>query len=167
MSATSIRRLRKEWSDINLEIEESKKNGDSGNSKSDQMKVELVGENITHWSVNLPGPTQSPFENGTFHLDIQFPTDYPFKPPVIKFVTKVYHPNISMHGAICLDILKDQWSPALSVYKVLLSISSLLADPNPNDPLSADVATVYKNDRERYNKTVKDWVVKYATTSSK
>lgn len=167
MSATSIRRLRKEWSDINLEIEESKKNGDSGNSKSDQMKVELVGENITHWSVNLPGPTQSPFENGIFHLDIQYPTDYPFKPPVIKFVTKVYHPNISSLGAICLDILKDQWSPALSIYKVLLSISSLLADPNPNDPLSADVATVYKNDRERYNKTVKEWVVKYATATSK
>ena len=162
MSATSIRRLRKEWSDINLEIEENKKTGESGNSKADQMKVKLISENITHWEVTLPGPTQSPFEDGNFILDLQFPTDYPFKPPTIKFVTRVYHPNISSLGAICLDILKDQWSPALSVYKVLLSISSLLADPNPNDPLAADVATVYKNDRERYNKTVKEWVNKYA-----
>ena len=111
MSATSIRRLRKEWSDINLEIEESKKtaeSGTSGNAKSEQMKVKLVGENITHWEVILPGPTQSPFENGVFVLDLQFPTDYPFKPPKMKYDTKIWHPNISsVTGAICLDILKD------------------------------------------------------------
>jgi len=152
MSATSIRRLKKEWSDIHLEIEKSK----------EFMKVVLVNDELTHWNAVIKGPNDSPFENGNFSLDITFPNEYPFKPPVIKFFTKLYHPNISASGAICLDILKDQWSPALSVFKVLLSISSLMADPNPNDPLSPDVAAVYKNDREQYIKTAKTWTSQYA-----
>jgi len=152
MSATSIRRLKKEWSDIQLEIEKSK----------EPIKVFLVNDTITHWNVVMKGPTDSPFENGNFSLDITFPSEYPFQPPTIKFFTKVYHPNINSAGAICLDILKDQWSPALSIFKVLLSISSLMADPNPNDPLTPDVASVYKNNRELYIKTAKEWTIMYA-----
>lgn len=152
MSATSIRRLKKEWSDIHLEIEKSK----------ESIKVVLINDDLTHWNAIIKGPVDSPFENGNFNLDITFPNEYPFKPPVIKFFNKIYHPNISAAGAICLDILKDQWSPALSVFKVLLSISSLMADPNPNDPLSPDVAAVYKNNREQYIKTAKTWTLQHA-----
>lgn len=152
MSATSIRRLKKEWSDISLEIEKSK----------EPITVKLLNEEITHWSATIKGPVGSPFEEGTFTLDIIFPAEYPFKPPIIKFLNKMYHPNINTSGAICLDILKDQWSPALSVFKVLLSISSLLADPNPNDPLSPDVASIYKQDKEKYIKTAKEWTKLYA-----
>ena len=73
-----------------------------------------------HWEATIMGPSDSPFEGGVFSLTVQFPTDYPFKPPKCTFVTRIYHPNINSNGSICLDILKDQWSPALTISKVLL-----------------------------------------------
>lgn len=90
------------------------------------------------------------------------PTDYPFKPPKVAFQTKVYHPNVNSQGSICLDILKDQWSPALTISKVLLSISSLLTDANPDDPLVPEIAHIYKSDRARYEDTAREWTRKYA-----
>lgn len=90
------------------------------------------------------GPGDSPFSGGVFFLNITFPTDYPFKPPKVSFLTKIYHPNINSNGSICLDILRDQWSPALTISKVLLSICSMLTDPNPDDPLVPEVAHIYK-----------------------
>ncbi len=86
------------------------------------------------------GPEGSPYQGGLFFLDIKFSLDYPFTPPKCTFKTKVYHPNINSSGGICLDILKNQWSPALTITKVLLSISSLLSDPNPDDPLVGEIA---------------------------
>ncbi|MBZ3879489.1 Ubiquitin-conjugating enzyme E2 D1 [Sciurus carolinensis] len=91
----------------------------------------------------------SAYQGGVFFLTVHFPTDYPFKPPKIAFTTKIYHPNINSNGSICLDILRSQWSPALTVSKVLLSICSLLCDPNPDDPLVPDIAQIYKSDKEK------------------
>merc|ERR1712039_38047 len=88
---------------------------------------------------------------GVFFLNIQFPSDYPFKPPKCHFTTKIYHCNVNANGAICLDILKDQWSPALTISKVLLSISSLMTDANPNDPLVPEIAQVYLKDRAKHD----------------
>ena len=103
-----------------------------------------------HWQATIMGPDDSPYSGGVYFLNIHFPTDYPFKPPKVNFTTRIYHPNINSNGSICLDILKDQWSPALTISKVLLSISSLLTDANPDDPLVPEIANIYKNDRPKY-----------------
>ncbi|CAG8583824.1 44597_t:CDS:2 [Gigaspora margarita] len=122
-----------------------------------------VGEDLFHWQASIRGPDESPYQDGVFFFDIHFPTDYPFKPPKVKFTTKIYHPNINSYGAICLDILRDQWSPALSISKLLLSICSFLTDPNPDNPLVGEAAHTYKTDRTRYNSIVREWTCKYAS----
>jgi len=88
-------------------------------------------DNIYEWCATIKGPAGSPYAGGTFLLDIHFPANYPFRPPKVVFRTRIYHCNINSSGAICLDILKDNWSAALTISKVLLSIQSLLAEPNP------------------------------------
>ncbi|XP_029496393.2 ubiquitin-conjugating enzyme E2 D4-like [Oncorhynchus nerka] len=127
-----------------------------------QCSAGPVGEDLFHWQATIMGPTDSPYQGGVFFLTIHFPTDYPFKPPKVAFTTKIYHPNINSNGSICLDILRSQWSPALTVSKVLLSICSLLCDPNPDDPLVPDIAHIYKQDKEKYNRLARDWTQKYA-----
>ncbi|EZA61070.1 Ubiquitin-conjugating enzyme E2-17 kDa [Ooceraea biroi] len=116
------------------------------------------------WDHNrmLDANPDSPYQGGVFFLTIHFPTDYPFKPPKVAFTTRIYHPNINSNGSICLDILRSQWSPALTISKVLLSICSLLCDPNPDDPLVPEIARIYKTDREKYNELAREWTRKYA-----
>jgi len=121
------------------------------------------GENMYVWDAVIMGPSDSPYSGGMFNLEINFPTDYPFKPPKVTFVTKIYHPNIASSGAICLDILKDQWSPALTVSKTLLSICSLLNDPNPKDPLVTEIANMYMQNKPKYEETAREWTRKYAS----
>merc|ERR1719418_371700 len=108
------------------------------------------------------GPSDSAYSGGVFFLNIVFPSDYPFKPPKIHFTTKIYHCNVNSNGSICLDILKDQWSPSLTIAKVLLSVCSLLTDPNPNDPLVPEIARIYKTDRTKYGQLAREWTQKYA-----
>jgi ubiquitin-conjugating enzyme E2 D/E len=120
------------------------------------------GEDMYKWEGMIIGPSDSPYAGGVFKLRIQFPVDYPFKCPSITFTTKIYHPNISSAGVICLDILKTNWSPALTIGKVLLSICSLLTDPNPADPLMPDIATLYTKDRATYNEKAREYTRLYA-----
>ncbi|XP_020906878.1 ubiquitin-conjugating enzyme E2 E1 [Exaiptasia diaphana] len=121
------------------------------------------GDNLYEWYATIFGPPGSVYDKGVFFLDIHFPPDYPFKPPKVSFRTRIYHCNINSQGAICLDILKDSWSPALTISKVLLSIGSLLTDCNPADPLVGSIATQYQNNREEHDRIAKDWTKKYAT----
>ena len=119
---------------------------------------------VYNWQATIMGPPDSPYAGGVFFLSIRFPPDYPFKPPKVSFTAncRIYHPNINSNGNICLDILKDQWSPALTISKVLLSVCSLLTDPNPDDPLVPEIAQLYKTDRAKYEATAREWTRKYA-----
>jgi len=119
-------------------------------------------EDLFQWHVVLQGPPESPYEGGVFELSYVFPSDYPTNKPKVTFLTKIYHPNVNSNGSICLDILKDQWNPVLTLPKVLLAITSLLTDANPDDPLEPDIAKIYKTDRETFIKNAKEWTSKYA-----
>lgn len=120
-------------------------------------------DNIFLWNATIMGPEGTPYAGGLFYLKISFPPSYPFAPPKLQFVTKVYHPNINESGGICLDILKPEaWSPALGIGQVLLSVCSLLPQPNADDPLVPEAAKLYKLNPEKYNQTVRDWVRRFA-----
>jgi ubiquitin-conjugating enzyme E2 D len=122
----------------------------------------IVDDDIYNWQATIMGPEGSPYEGGVFYLRIEFPQDYPFKPPKISFITKIYHCNINSAGNICLDILKEQWSPALTISKVLLSICSLMDDQNPDDPLMVEAANLFLSNKEEFLATAKAYTVRYA-----
>jgi ubiquitin-conjugating enzyme E2 D len=121
-----------------------------------------INDDMFHWEGMIMGPADSPFAGGVFKLIIHFPTEYPFKVPHLQFKTRIYHPNINASGGICLDILKTQWSPALTISKVLLSILSLLTDPNPDDPLVPDIAQLYKTNKGAYEEKAREYTMLYA-----
>ena len=123
----------------------------------------MVGDNIYEWEATIIGPSKSPYVGGVFKLSIQFPENYPFSPPKIKFTTKIYHPNIDMLGNICLDILNVKWSPAMSISNVLLSITSLLDDPNPHDPLNKQAADIYLLNIDEYKQKARYMTLQYAS----
>eukprot|EP00325_Prymnesiales_sp_UTEX-LB-985_P009272 CAMPEP_0174701656 /NCGR_PEP_ID=MMETSP1094-20130205/6223_1 /TAXON_ID=156173 /ORGANISM="Chrysochromulina brevifilum, Strain UTEX LB 985" /LENGTH=224 /DNA_ID=CAMNT_0015899333 /DNA_START=27 /DNA_END=701 /DNA_ORIENTATION=- len=110
-------------------------------------------DNLRYFNVIISGPETSPYQGGIFKLELFLPEDYPMAPPKVRFLTKIYHPNIDRLGRICLDILKDKWSPALQIRTVLLSIQALLSAPNPDDPLANDVAEAWKQNEENAHKT--------------
>jgi len=120
------------------------------------------GDDMFRWEGCIFGPEDSPYVGGMFKLIIQFPVDYPFRAPHVQFMTKIFHPNINSTGLICLDILKGQWSPALTISKVLLSITSLLTDPNPDDPFMPEIAKLYMDDRASYEQSAREWTMQYA-----
>lgn len=118
---------------------------------------------IYKWEATIIGPIDSPYSGGIFKLLIIVPENYPFKPPKIKFTTPIFHPNINKSGAICLDVLNKSWSPVLTISKTLLSIMSLLNDPNPNDPLDRHAAQIYLTNKEKYNRITRNYTLKHAS----
>ena len=114
------------------------------------------------WIAVIEGPQDTPYEGGRFHINIRLPRDYPFKPPSMCFITQVYHPNINCNGSMSLDILRDQWSPALTVSKILQSLVCVLSDPNPNDPIVPAVARIYKDDRAQFNSNARQFTRAFA-----
>jgi ubiquitin-conjugating enzyme E2 D/E len=149
----ALKRIQKELSDM-------KKS--NINDISENISAGPISENnLFKWEATLIGAVDTPYEGGIFKLSITFPNNYPFVPPIIKFVTKIFHPNIHENGDICLDILKYHWSPAYSISQVLLSLLSLLSDPNPDDPLNPDASKLYKSNKIMYNQRVRDYIDAY------
>ena len=119
-------------------------------------------ENMRHFNVMILGPQASAYEGGVFKLELFLPEDYPMAAPKVRFLTRIYHPNIDKLGRTCLDILKDKWSPALQIRTVLISIQALLSAPNPDDPLAEDVAKHWKSDEAAAMGVAKEWTARYA-----
>lgn len=143
---------------IMKEYEDLKKN-----EKENTVTVWMIDNNIRHWKGNIKGPIDTCYQGGVFIIDIVIPNDYPFKPPKMKFDTKIWHPNISsVTGAICLDILKNEWTPALTIRTALISLQALMCAPVPDDPQDAQVASQYISDINAFNASAKQWVAEYA-----
>ncbi|CUV05102.1 unnamed protein product [Cryptosporidium hominis] len=135
------------------------------NDPSPGINAEPDEDNYRYFKIMMMGPEGTPYEGGSYKLELFLPEHYPMEPPKVRFLTKIYHPNIDKLGRICLDILKDKWSPALQIRTVLLSIQALLSSPEPNDPLDTVVADHFKNNILDAESTAREWNRLYAKGS--
>lgn len=145
-----LKRLQKELNDMKI----YPNTNCSAGPKNDDIKL---------WSATIFGPKDTPYEGGIFHLEIIFTESYPFKAPIVNFITPIYHCNISSSGTICLDILKNKWSPVLTISKLLISLCSLLSEPNPSDPLVPSIANLYKENKNIHDANAREYTLKYAS----
>lgn len=113
--------------------------------------------NLMKWECGIPGKAGTLWEGGLYKLSLEFTEEYPSKPPKVKFVPPLFHPNVYPSGTVCLSILNEEedWRPAITIKQILLGVQDLLDSPNPNSPAQAEAYTLFVNDREAYNKRVK------------
>ncbi|KAL0211099.1 hypothetical protein P9112_009397 [Eukaryota sp. TZLM1-RC] len=126
------------------------------------ISVTVDPSNNRSLTAQVAGPPGTPYEGGVFTIEMFLPQNYPMEPPKCRFATDVYHMNIDSLGRICLDILKTDWSPAMQVSTVLLSIQSLLQDPNPEDPLRNDLASIFIANKKQYNENARQHTRQHA-----
>lgn len=176
MTSSRDRRIAKELQDLQADRD-----------SSGVYAAPIDGVNLTKLLGTFPAPPDTPYAGGTFEVDITIPDTYPFKPPQMKFRTKIWHPNVSsqtvrlpslpfrfvhdrltlLQGAICLDTLTTAWSPVQTIKTALISLRMLLEFPNPKDPQDAEVAKMLTEDPERFARQAHDWAVKYAGATRK
>ncbi|EKG10354.1 Ubiquitin-conjugating enzyme E2 [Macrophomina phaseolina MS6] len=156
MASNRARRVAKEIQDI-------KQDTHSG------IRVDTFrDDDLTHLRGFFKGPPDTPYEGGEYAVDIKIPNDYPFRPPVMKFETKIWHPNVSSQtGAICLDTLSQAWSPVLTIKSALISLQSLLSTPEPKDPQDAEVAGMLLKSPAEFEHKAREWAVKFAGAPKK
>lgn len=136
----------------------------------DQLKDQIYLQAIDDADIRklrgfIRGPPETPYESGVFNLSITLPDEYPFKPPMVTFLTKIYHPNIKTNGGyICLDVLAQAWSPTMTLKSMLLSLQLLLQDPRPDDPLEPMIALQLRTNRDIFNRTAFFWTGEHALT---
>ncbi|AEX61556.1 putative ubiquitin-conjugating enzyme E2 [Megavirus vitis] len=127
----------------------------------DLFTIEMIDDNIYCWKAHIKGPENSLYDNYKFELKIELPDDYPYTPPKVKFITPVQHMNINDKGDICLSILKkDGWSASQNIISILLSIIVLLDQPNSEDPFNSELAHLYRSNKSKYEKTIKNFCKK-------
>ena len=155
MAANRTRRLQKEIQDI-------LKDTVSGITVSSHNNTSDITD-FTRLKGHFDGPPDTPYEGGHYEVDIHITPEYPFKPPQMKFITKIWHPNVSSQtGAICLDTLGTQWSPVLTLKSALISLQSLLSSPEPKDPQDAEVASMLITRPEEFKHVAREWAQRYA-----
>ncbi len=161
----------------------AKEIADIQSDTTSKITANLVGngEDLTHLKGSFKGPGGTPYEGGTYVIDIRIPNDYPFKPPIMRFDTRIWHPNVSsqtvgflrvsvterkrltqLQGAICLDTLSAAWSPVLTIKSALISLQSLLSTPEPKDPQDAEVAGMLIRNPKEFDRVAQEWAVKHA-----
>jgi len=150
MASNKARRINKELADIH-------------NDTLSHIKAESIGDDITKLRGSFEGPPGTAYEGGKYDINIEIPNEYPFRPPIMKFATKIWHPNVSSQtGAICLDTLSTGWSPVLTIKSALLSLQSLLSTPEPKDPQDAEVAQMLIKNPKEFDRVAREWAVRYA-----
>ncbi|KPM34297.1 hypothetical protein AK830_g12272, partial [Neonectria ditissima] len=128
-------------------------------------------DDLLHWECLIQGPEGTPFEGGVFPAELKFPKDYPLAPPSMKFLADVWHPNVYPSGLVCISILhppgddpnhyehaSERWSPIQSVEKILISVMSMLAEPNDESPANVEAAKMWRERRAEYENRVRDGV---------
>ncbi|XP_062871331.1 ubiquitin-conjugating enzyme E2 T [Trichomycterus rosablanca] len=124
-------------------------------------------DKVEELQAQIVGGDDTPYQGGLFTLEIKIPDRYPFEPPKMRFLTPIYHPNIDNAGRICLDVLKlppkGAWRPSLNISTVLSSVQLLMAEPNPDDPLMADISAEFKYNKAVYLEKAQKWTAKHAT----
>ena len=123
----------------------------------------LPGSNRMQFLCSIQGPPQTPYEEGIFHAMVICHPDYPFVPPLVRFMTRIYHPNIDVRGKVCCNILDKDWTGALWISLALISLTSLLSDPSVDDPLVPEIAATMIQDRSRYEQNVRKYTERFAT----
>ena len=148
-TSSALRRLKQELASLSKETPEG-------------MSASPIEDNLLKWQAMIFGPEGTPLEGGIFELSLDFPEEYPFKAPLVKFISDVFHPNVFSNGHICLDILRDRWTPTLDIRGLLISIQSLLVSPDlhqsPEGGANVEAETIYVNNRTEYNSRVRKLV---------
>jgi ubiquitin-protein ligase len=153
------RRIQKDFMDLVFSLKDSNKS-DFCYENDPKNPLDKI-TNMNKFTILLKGPKDTAYENGKFRLEFLLPLNYPFKPPTVKILTQIYHPNIKGVD-ICLDILKENWKPSYNLNEILNKIlPCLLKNPNCNDPLYPDASKMYLNDRNEFNKIAAEWTAKY------
>ncbi|KAJ3329180.1 Ubiquitin-conjugating enzyme E2 4 [Blyttiomyces sp. JEL0837] len=149
----ALRRLQKELGEI-------------VNNPSNTFSAGPTGDDMFKWEAQLFGPPNSSFKGGIFRVQLELSSDYPFKPPKVKFITKIYHPNVDDDGSICIGILKpDVWKPSNKIAEICQSLCLILEMPIVEDAINTSVAEVYNTNRQKFDKTAQEWVKKYCASA--